>query len=70
MGALGIGAGLFFYADTQLGTGLLDDLFAIFLGELLVLLAALDRLLDLGDFVLRDVAALVGAILPGVEVII
>jgi len=27
-------------------------------------------LLDLGDFVLRDVAALVGAILPGVEVII
>jgi len=49
---------------------LLDDLLAIFLGELLVLLAARDRLLDLGDFVLRDVAALVGAILPGVEVII
>jgi hypothetical protein len=70
VGALGIGAGLFFYADTQLGTGLLDDLFAIFPGELLALLAALDRLLDLGDFVLRDVAALVGAILPGVEVII
>ena len=70
MGALGIGAGLLFYADTQLGTGLLDDLLAIFLGELLVLLAARDRLLDLGDFVLRDVAALVGAILPGVEVII
>jgi len=68
--ALGIGAGLLFYADTQLGTGLLDDLFAIFLSELLVLLVALDRLLDLGDFVLRDVAALVGAILPGVEVII
>jgi len=49
---------------------LLDDLLAIFLSELLVLLVALNGLTNLGDLILREVAALVGPILPGVEVVV
>ncbi|PYX51673.1 MAG: hypothetical protein DMG76_31465 [Acidobacteria bacterium] len=60
--------GLFFYADPQLGAGLLNDLLSILLGELLVFLIALNGLLDGRDFVLRNIAALILALFPGVEV--
>jgi hypothetical protein len=49
---------------------LLDDLLGIFLGEVLVFQVALNGLLDLGDLILRDVTTLVGAVLPGVEVVV
>jgi hypothetical protein len=65
-----MGLGLFFYADIQLGAGLLDDLLSVLLGELLVLMVALNGLLDLRDFVLRQITAAVFAIFPGVEAVI
>jgi hypothetical protein len=49
---------------------LLDDLFGVLLGELLVFVVALDGLLDLGDFVLGQVATLIFAVFPGVEVVV
>ena len=60
----------FFYADVQLGAGLLDDLLSILLGELLVLVVTLDGLLDLRDFILRQVAAAVLAVFPRVEAVV
>lgn len=61
---------LFFNADLQLSTCLLNNLLSILLGELLVFLVTLNGLLDGGDFVLREVAALVLAVFPGVEIVI
>ena len=62
--------GAFFYADVQLGAGLLDNLLSVLLGELLVFVITLDGLLDLRDFILRQVAAAVFAVFPGVEVVV
>lgn len=47
-----------------------DDALGVLRGELLKLLVALDGLLDLRDLVLRDVAALIGTLFPGVEVVV
>lgn len=69
-GGRGCGGGAFFYADIQFGACVLDDLLRILLGELLVFLVALDGLLDLGDFVLGQVAALVFAVFPRVEIVV
>ena len=67
----GVGAArLFFYADIQFGACFLDDLLSILLGELLVLLVALDGLLNLGDFVLGKVAALVFPVFPRIEIVV
>jgi len=63
-------AGTFFYADIQLVAGLLDDLLSVLLGELLVFVVTLDGLLDLRDFILRQVTAAVLAVFPGAEVVI
>ena len=60
----------FFYADIQLGAGLLDDLLSVLVGKLLVFLVTLDGLLDLRHFVLWQIAAAVFAVFPGVEVVV
>jgi hypothetical protein len=49
---------------------LLDDLLSVLLGELLIFVVTLDGLLDLRDFILRQVAAAVFAVFPGVEVVV
>ena len=49
---------------------MLDDLLSVLLGELLIFVVTLDGLLDLRDFILRQVAATVFAIFPGVEVVV
>jgi ATP-dependent protease HslVU (ClpYQ) peptidase subunit len=49
---------------------LLDNALGVLLGELLKFLVARDGLLDFGNLILRDIAALVGAIFPGVEVVV
>lgn len=53
-----------------MGAGLLDDLLSVLLGELLIFVVTLDGLLDLRDFILRQVAATVFAVFPGVEVVV
>ena len=60
--------GLFFYADGQFGAGFGDDLTGVLLGELLVLVVAIDGLRHSWDFVLGEIAAAVFAVLPGVEI--
>jgi hypothetical protein len=54
----------------QLGTGLLNDLLGVLLRELLVLVVTLDGLLDLRNFIVRQIAAAVFAVFPGVEAVI
>lgn len=49
---------------------MLDDLPGVFLSELAVFLVALNGLPDLWELIVRDVAALVGTLLPGVEVVV
>jgi hypothetical protein len=49
---------------------LLDDLLSILLGELLVFAVAFNGLLDLRDFGLREIATLILALFPGVEVVV
>ena len=70
MGSGWAGGGLFFNADVQLGTGLLDNLLSILLRELLVLVVALNGLFDLGDFVLRQVTALIFSVFPRVKIVV
>lgn len=64
------GGSSFFYPGAQLGAGLLDDLLGVSLGKLLVFLVARNGLLDFGEFGLGDVAALVGPVFPGAEVVV
>ena len=49
---------------------MLNDLLGIVLGQLLVLVVALNGLFDLRDLVLGQIAAAVFAIFPGVEAVI
>ena len=49
---------------------MLDNLLSVLLGELLIFVVTLDGLLDLWDFILRQVAATVFAVFPGVEVVV
>jgi len=49
---------------------LLDDLLSVLGGELLVFLVTHDGLLDLRDFVLRQISAAIFAVFPGVEVVV
>jgi hypothetical protein len=49
---------------------MLDDLLSVMLGELLVLVVTFNGLLDLRDFVLRQIAAGVFAVFPGIKVVI
>jgi hypothetical protein len=69
-GTCGAAAGLFFYADTQLSAGLLDDLLSVLLGQLLVFVITVDRLLDFRDLILRQIAAAVFAIFPRIETVV
>ena len=49
---------------------MLNDLLRVLLSDLLVFVVTLDGLLNLGDFVLRQVATLILAVFPGVEVVV